>query len=104
MEMLGKPSHDNMCGFVTTVAYEKLKAENTELRYKVHILEGGNKGLKVLYDSVKANNDKLRELVKDYDRLFSSMHALCDCDFVPLNDAVLLALRSRMYELGIEVD
>lgn len=49
-------------------------------------------------------NDRLKELVQDYDKALSSMYALCDCDFVPLNDATLLALRSRMYELGIEVE
>lgn len=43
----------------------KLKAENDELRYKVHVLEGGNKSLKILYDSVKANNAELRELCAD---------------------------------------
>ena len=52
----------------------------------------------------KAENAKLRELVQDYDKVLSSMQALCDCDFVPLCDGTLLALRSRMYELGIEVD
>lgn len=53
-----------------------------------------------LIDYVK----QLRELVQDYDRVLASMHALCDCDFVPLNDATLLALRSRMHELGIEAE
>lgn len=52
----------------------------------------------------KTENAKLRELVQDYDKVLSSTQALCDCDFVPLCDATLLALRSRMYDLGIEVE
>lgn len=54
--------------------------------------------------NVSAENARLRELARDYDRALSSMYALCDCDFVPLNDATLLALRSRMHDLGIEVE
>lgn len=34
--MLGKPSRDNTCGFVTTTAYEKLRAENAKLRELLH--------------------------------------------------------------------
>lgn len=36
--MLGKPSRDNTCGFVTTTAYEKLRAENAKLRELVEVL------------------------------------------------------------------
>lgn len=36
MDMLGKPSRDNTCGFVTTTAYEKLRAENAKLRELLH--------------------------------------------------------------------
>lgn len=56
------------------------------------------------YDALKTENAKLRELVQDYDKVLASMNALCDCDFVPLCDGTLLALRSRMYDLGIEVE
>lgn len=53
---------------------------------------------------LQVENAKLRELVQDYDKVLASMNALCDCDFVPLCDGTLLALRSRMYDLGIEVE
>lgn len=83
---------------------EILKAHGVEI---VDAVAGGyevyNEAQRTI-DRLKGENEKLRELVKDYDKVLSSMHVLCDCDFVPLNDAVLLALRSRMHELGIEVD
>jgi hypothetical protein len=53
---------------------------------------------------LKKENAKLRELVQDYDKMLESTNALCDSDFAPLNDAVLIGLRSRMYNLGIEVE
>lgn len=78
----------------------KYEEENAKLRGDIvsHALNNG-----LLVKCVTDRNDALKELVRDYDMVLSSMHALCDCDFVPLNDATLLALRSRMHELGIEV-
>ena len=35
MDVLGKPSRDNTCWFVTTTAYEKLVAENARLRKRL---------------------------------------------------------------------
>lgn len=70
---------------------EQLKTENTELRYKVHILEGGNRELKVLYDSVKENNDKLRELVRD---IYAQYDGIMDW----------VEIERRMSNLGIEVE
>ena len=32
MNVLGKPSCNDICGFVTTTAYERLKIENEKLR------------------------------------------------------------------------
>ena len=73
--------------------------ELTTVRVRLSDLERCNTDL----DRLEAENEKLRELVQDYDRELSSMHTLCDCDFVPLNDAALMMLRSRMHGLGIEV-
>lgn len=114
MDVLGNPSRESTCGFVTTTAYERLKAENEELKKRLAqyelfrevvgdpVLEFASLRRKIHH--VERENAKLRELVQDYDKMLSSMNALCDCDFVPLNDAVLLGLRSRMYKLGIEVE
>lgn len=74
---------------------ERLKAENTELRYKVHVLEGGNKELKILYDSVKANNDKLRELLHD-----AAIELYVNGN---ITDGATELLFDQMRELGIEV-
>jgi hypothetical protein len=38
MGVLGKTSRDNTCGFVTTTAYERLKAENAKLRDFIELL------------------------------------------------------------------
>ena len=78
---------------------ERLKAENTELRYKVHILEGGNKGLQILNDSLKANNDKLRELCMD---MFTTI-SWCNLDCYP-SDNKKREYVDRLRELGIEVE
>ena len=71
---------------------ERLKAENAELRYKVHVLEGGNKELKILYDSVRANNAKLRELIRTV-WLAGDFRAFLGVE----------EIKERMRELGIEV-
>lgn len=77
---------------------DESETENAELRYKVHVLEGGNKELKILYDSVKANNAKLRELlvkaVKVADNYYRGFGFMNDID----------AIKSEMRGLGIEVE
>lgn len=78
-------------------AHNDLQRHCDSQRKRIGELEG-------LYAKAKEEIAGLRELVQDYDRMLASMNALCDCDFVPLNDAVLLGLRSRMYKLGIEVE
>jgi cell division protein FtsB len=72
---------------------EKLEAENTELRYKVHVLEGGNNGLQILNDSLKVNNDNLRELCSDM--LAQLINAYDPKELTEFFD--------RLHEFGIEV-
>lgn len=77
---------------------DKRETENAELRYKAHILEGGNRELKVLYDSVKANNDRLRELI-------TGVHEALCADRVGIFHRLILAgMEDDMRELGIEVE
>lgn len=93
---------------------DALKTENTELRYKVHVLEGGNKGLQILNGSLKVNNDNLRELVYDF-ALFAEdavnkygieLEAGHDVEAPPAEWKECLyeleMLVNRMRELGIE--
>ena len=88
--------------------------ENAELRYKVHILEGGNRWLQILNDSLKVNNDNLRELVHDF-ALFAEdavnkygieLEAGHDVEAPPAEWKECLyeleMLVNRMRELGIE--
>lgn len=72
-EVLEKPSHENTCGFVPKVMYDKLEAENA----------------------------RLRKLVVDYDDILAIIMSNYNCHEDTLNDAVQTALRIRANGLGI---
>lgn len=61
MDVLGKPSRDNTCGFVTTTAYEKLKDENAKLRDLIFDMlvdeERGNTEESTYYEHVRLAKD-----------------------------------------------
>lgn len=54
-------------------------------------------------DQLKAENQKLRKLVRDYDKMLEVSLIGYDGPDAPLTDAVHISLQSRMYELGFEV-
>ena len=96
-----------------TEEIQELKAENTKLRYKVHVLEGGNKWLQILNDSLKANNARLRELVRDMMEFFEDGDWCVKCERAldcqeqeQYEDECLMrfVFHDRMRELGIEAD
>lgn len=60
---------------------------------------------KFLIDSLeffKSENAKLRELVRDYDKMLEVSIIGYDGPDAPLLDVVHISLRSRMHELGVE--
>jgi hypothetical protein len=79
---------------------QKANDENAKLRYKVHVLEGGNKWLQILNNSLKANNARLRDFVYD---MWSDMNVYYTQHESP-NSSDMDFYRDRMRELGIEVE
>ena len=55
------------------------------------------------YEIVRLENEnaRLRDLLRDYDKMLGI--ALSYSEYSPLDDAVQNSLRSRLYNLGIEV-
>lgn len=79
MDVLGKPSRDNTCGFVTTTAYEKLKVENERLKTLVRHMH-------TCMDHVEG------------------FGVYCDCDDCVFDGTHECDFEERIRELGIEVD
>lgn len=104
MRVKGTPTEDirAWCGFAHKVV-ELTGPAQDDATFELWLHDDSAGILLDMCDEVDEKFESLRELVQDYDMALASMNALCDCDFVPLNDATLLALRSRMHELGIEV-
>jgi hypothetical protein len=79
---------------------QKANDETAKLRYKVHVLENGNKWLQILNNSLKANNARLRDFVYD---MWNDMNVYYTQHESP-NSSDMDFYRDRMRELGIEVE
>ena len=67
--------------------------------YEVHVLKTENKRLQIVCDSLKAENEKLRELLKAAYRCTNAGPSCLECRMVAGGCTLLSAMR----ELGIEV-
>ena len=76
----------------------KAEAENVKLRYKVHVLENGNKWLQILNSSFKANNTELRDFAYD---MWNDMNVYYTQHESP-DSSDMDFYRDRMRELGVE--
>ena len=56
----------------------------------------------VLTGGVMDENARLRDLLRDYDKMLGI--ALSDSEYSPLDNAVQNSLRSRLHNLGIELE
>lgn len=77
-------------------AAEQMADEIYGLHYEIY-------GLHCDIGRLEQENARLRELVRDYDKTLELSIVGYDGPDAPLLDAVYISLRSRMYELGVEV-
>lgn len=97
-DMADRDTYHTIVGIANDVA--EVEAENVRLRYKVHVLEGGNRGLQILNNSFKANNAELRDFVYD---MWNDMNVYYTQHESP-DSSDMDFYRDRMRELGVEVD
>jgi len=88
----------------------RLEQENARLRELIYnrahehaIQHMTEDELRITAANTLDENRKLRELVQDYDKTLELSIVGYDGPDAPLLDAVFISLRSRMYELGMEV-
>ena len=81
----------------------KVLEENAELRERVCNLFNAVFAKNNELIDLLCENEKLRELVTDYDKMLGLALADYRGFDAPLSDATHIALRTRMYNLGIEV-
>lgn len=81
----------------------KVLEENAELRERACNLFNAVFAKNNELIDLLCENEKLRELVRDYDKMLGLALADYRGFDAPLSDATHIALRTRMYNLGIEV-